>query len=103
MKKTLFINIVGLGMCGILFSCNGTKTHQAKFYNKLGEGAKLDGFHHNEAQRVIDLNEKNEAADQKKAAIISEQTSASLNKLNKPNAYNSIPQKAKKKRFTYYL
>jgi hydroxymethylpyrimidine pyrophosphatase-like HAD family hydrolase len=103
MGNTIFINMIGLGICTILFSCNGTKIHQAKFYSKLGEGVKQEGFHHNEAQRVIDLNEKNEVADQKKAVIINEQTSETLNKLNKPNMYNSIPKKAKKKRFTYYL
>jgi len=103
MKKTLLINLASLGLCGIMFSCNSTKMHHAKFYNKLGEGAEQEGYHHNEAQRVLDLNERNEEANQKKADVINEEISANLNRLNKPNLYNSAPQKAKKKRFTFYL
>lgn len=87
----------------LLFACNSTRVHHAKFYNKLGEQAEQEGFHHNEAQRVIDLNEINKDKNQEKSAETKLETSNNLNILNKPNTYNSAPQKVKKKRFTFYL
>jgi hypothetical protein len=40
-----------------LLACKRQKVNQAIFYQKLGSDAEKGGFHHNEAQRVLEYNE----------------------------------------------
>ena len=86
-----------------LFSCKRLKVHHAMFYQKLGNDADKDGFHHNEAQRVLGYNEINKEANQEHAAETQRTIGENLNTLNQPNTYNAKTQKVKKKRFTFYL
>lgn len=90
---------VSLGM----LSCKHHKVHHAIFYQKLGKDADKDGFHHNEAQRVLEYNEMNKEANEKHAIETQQTIGENLNTLNQPNTYNAKTQKVKKKRFTFYL
>jgi uncharacterized protein YdbL (DUF1318 family) len=98
-------NIVFLVLLTVLStSCWHHKVHKAMFYSKLGEqNANHDGYHSNEAQRLLDFNEINKNANQEHAQETQEKISADLNEINKPNKYNSRPLKAKKKKFRFYM
>jgi hypothetical protein len=102
MLKYLLIVSYLTASLGIL-SCKHPKIHHAIFYKKLGKDADKDGFHHNEAQRVLEYNEMNKEANEKHAIETQQTIGESLNTINQPNNYNAKTQKVKKKRFTFYL
>ncbi len=49
------------------------------------EKGKLRGYHANEAQRLIDINKKNQKTNRKAAEKFRQQQSAKLNELNRSN------------------
>lgn len=100
MKTYLFLIIYA---CFLLGAC-GHKAHQAKFYRKIGEtNATDEGYHANEANRLLEYNEMNKEVNQKHAKEIQKKKNEDLTQLNKPNAYNSKTQRPKKKRFAFYM
>lgn len=89
---------------GCTAACNGHKWHKAKFYNDIGtENATNEGYHANEAKRLLDYNDQNKEVNEKHARKTQEDLSQDLNELNKPNSYNTKKEKSKKKRFRFYM
>ena len=88
----------------ILSGCNHHHVHKLVFYGKMNKKeAHKEGYHANEAKRLLDYNEITKETNQEQAKEGQEKLSSDLNQLNKPNKYNSKPQKAKKKRFGFYM
>jgi len=87
-----------------LLSCNSNhQLHKTGYYRKMGEGNATDnGYHSNEANRLLEFNEINKDANEKHAADAQEEKAKDLNTLNKPNKYNTKTVKKKKKRFSFY-
>ena len=101
MKRTALISLFFM-MIG-LAACNHHRVHKAQFYSKMGEQNATDnGYHHNEAQRLLDYNEQNKAANEKHAQDTQEAIAKDLGELNKPNKYSSKTPKKKKKKFSFY-
>ncbi len=85
-------------------ACSGHKLHKAQFYNKLGEeNATNEGYHANEAKRLLEFNEQNKSANQAHAKRTQAKINEDLGELNKSNKYNSKTQKEKKKKFQFYM
>jgi hypothetical protein len=103
MKTTLIYITTWLFLC-TLCSCFGHRLHKAQFYNKLGEeNATNEGYHANEASRLLDYNEQNKEVNQEHAKKTQMKIGKDLNQLNKPNRYNSREHKAKKLKFQFYM
>jgi len=102
MKKTYLLLII---CASCLFgACHGHKAHQAKFYRNIGEDNATDeGYHSNEAKRLLDYNDQNKEVNQKHAKETQKKINDDLTQLNKPNAYSTRVQKPKKKRFAFYM
>ena len=86
-----------------ILSCNSHHLHKAKYYKKMGEGSATDnGYHSNEANRLLEFNELNKDVNEAHAEKTQMDIAKDLNTLNKPNKYNTKTVKKKKKRFCFY-
>jgi len=103
--KTLIYILITAGLSGLV-ACNHHRIHKAQFYNKLGEAKAGDeGYHSNEANRLLDYNEQNKEANQEHAEDAQKEVAKNLNQLNKPNTYNTKTGKKqkKKKKYNFHL
>lgn len=104
MKRSNLILVVAALSVGLL-SCSHHRVHQVKYYKKLGEeNATNEGYHANEAQRLLSYNEENKEANDKHAEKTKAEQSKNLNEMNKPNSYNMKTGKkqAKRKKYSFY-
>lgn len=104
MKKN-WDNLIFVAFALFAFSaCTHHAVHKAQFYNNIGEGNATDnGYHANEAKRLLDYNDLNKEANQKHAKETQEKLNSDLGKLNKPNSYNAKTTKPQKKKFKFYM
>ena len=99
---TKLVSIIFLLMLSM--SCSKQARHSASFYNKLGaDNVEAEGYHANEANRVLDLKSTYKDSNEKAANEKKAETSENLNTINKPNKYNSGIQKTRKKRYNFYM
>ncbi|HSZ24205.1 MAG TPA: hypothetical protein VK766_00720 [Cytophagaceae bacterium] len=75
MRRILFYTVC----VGIISSCSGGKAYKLNGYEKEAQ----EGYHANEANRLIDKNAQNKKANQKAAEKSKQEQNARLNTLNK--------------------
>ena len=91
--------------CIVQYGCHhNIHLHKQMYYDQMEEDEiASEGYHANEAHRILDYKTKNKLRHKEEEEKKKEKLQEDLNNLNKPNEHSSKQKKLKKKKFDFYM